>query len=66
LANPSYSADALWGGRYHRPDKLLDPRGFDVTGQVIPPTTPLTRILPQVGMWSSISRLSAAATVSSP
>jgi hypothetical protein len=66
MANPTYFADALWGSRYVRSDRLLDVRGFDVTGAVIPPSAPLTRIMPTIGRWTGNSGLAAGASVSSP
>lgn len=47
----TYSAAALWPGRYYNPDRLIDARGRDVTeAATIPLDQPLTRVMPQVGM----------------
>lgn len=60
--NPTYSAEGL-GWRYHNPDRLIDGRGRDITeAAMIPFDQPLTRILPTIGRWSSISGMAASAT----
>ena len=65
-AEPDHFATGL-GWKYYRPDRLLDPRGRDVTeAGFVPLDTPVTRVMPQVGRWSPISRLSVSASVSSP
>jgi hypothetical protein len=47
--NPTFSADALWGGRCHRPDRLLDARGRNISeAGVVPLDQPVTRMMPTI------------------